>query len=81
MTLSHVESTLEDFSYPISREAAARELSGVTVRHADGEGDLGEAVSNTASDSFDSADDLTTERYAFLPAGGRRRPGQSEGEG
>lgn len=79
--LSHVESVLAELSYPVSREEAVGELSGITLLYADGEGDLGDIVADTNSASFDSVDDLEMELYEFLPVDAVGEPGQSEGEG
>lgn len=54
-------------SYPVSREAVAEQLSGITLVYADGESDFGELVAGAGSDSFDSPDDLSTELYGSLP--------------
>ena len=79
--LSRIEDTLESLEYPVEREAAATELADVTVLLADGEVNLGELISETASDRFDSVDDLESELHNALPREAVGEPYQSEGEG
>ncbi|MCT9095896.1 hypothetical protein [Haloarchaeobius sp. HME9146] len=79
--LSHLERLLEDVSYPAIRDDLAVDLADVTVLLADGEVNLGELVSETNSDSFDSADDLLLELNSVMPIEAVGEPGQSEGEG
>ena len=79
--LSRVETVLEELSYPVARNEAAAELEDVTLQYADGEDNLGGLVSETASDSFASMDELESELNNVLPVGAVGEPGQSEGEG
>nr|WP_303647814.1 hypothetical protein [Haloarchaeobius amylolyticus] len=79
--LSHIEGVLEDLSYPAMRDDIAFDLSDVTVVLADGEANLGELVSETQSDAFDSAEDLMLELNNVLPVEAVGEPGQAEGEG
>ncbi|WP_435360958.1 DUF5789 family protein [Haloarchaeobius sp. DFWS5] len=79
--LNDLERVLDDLSYPVMRDDAAVELSDITVALADGETNLGEVVSETQSDSFDSPDDLYLELQSMLPIEAVGEPGQSEGEG
>lgn len=79
--LSRVQTVLGELSYPITRNEAAAELEDVTLQYADGEDDLGELVSETASDSFASMDELESELNNVLPVEAVGEPGQSEGEG
>jgi hypothetical protein len=79
--LSRVEGVLDSLSYPVEREAAADELTDVTVELADGEADLADLISETTSDNYDSAADLRDELYEYLPTEAIGEPGQSEGEG
>jgi hypothetical protein len=79
--LSRVEAVLDSLSYPVEREAAADELADVTVELADGEANLADLISETTSDSYDSAADLRDELYEYLPTEAIGDPGQSEGEG
>lgn len=78
--LSRLESVLSELSYPISREAAAAQLEGVTLLVADGEEDLGAVVAGVGSDSFDSVGDLRDEVFEYLPGSALGEPGQSEGD-
>ncbi len=79
--LSRVETELATLSYPVTRDDAATELDDVTVLFADGETNLGEVVSETGSDSFESVGELESEVYGALPIEAVGEPGQSEGEG
>ncbi|MEM4781892.1 MAG: hypothetical protein QXG03_10075 [Halalkalicoccus sp.] len=79
--LSRVDGVLEELSYPVPRDDAAVELQDVTVLLADGEANLGELVSETGSDSYQSVDDLQSEVHNVLPREAVGEPYQSEGEG
>ncbi|SNZ12858.1 hypothetical protein SAMN06269185_1960 [Natronoarchaeum philippinense] len=79
--LSRVDDVLDDLDYPVMRDDAADELTDVTLELADGEANLGELISDTSSDSFDSADDLQDELNNALPREAVGEPYQSEGEG
>ncbi|WP_227375668.1 hypothetical protein [Haladaptatus halobius] len=79
--LNHVESVIEELSYPISRGDAAEQLEDVTLILADGEKNLGEHVSQSNDDEFDSVDDLENEILNNLPRRAVGEPYQSEGEG
>lgn len=72
---------LGDLDYPIDREAAAAALDDVTLVLADGTADLGELVSETPSDAFDSPADLEAALHNVLPRRAVGEPFQSEGEG
>jgi hypothetical protein len=56
--LSNLEEPLLTLTYPVTRESAAEQLDGVTVRLANGEEDLGDLVADVPSDSFESAEEL-----------------------
>ena len=79
--LSRVDGVLRDLSYPLSREEAVEQLDDVTVELADGEENLGEIISGSKDDSFESLDDLENEVYSLMPREALGEPGQSEGEG
>lgn len=79
--LSHVEEVLEELDYPVVRSDAASELSDVTLLMADGEANLGELISETASDTYDSNEALQSELNNTLPREAVGEPYQSEGEG
>ncbi|QLD85219.1 hypothetical protein HWV23_05600 [Natronomonas halophila] len=79
--LSRIEAVLNSLSYPVDREVAADELADVTVELADGEANLGDLISETTSDSYDSAAEFRDELYEYLPTEAIGEPGQSEGEG
>ncbi|WP_128477815.1 DUF5789 family protein [Halorussus pelagicus] len=79
--LSHIESVLDDLSYPATREAAASEFEDVTVLLADGERNLGELIAGTPAEEFDSNEELQSEINNVLPREAVGEPYQSEGEG
>lgn len=79
--LSRVRTALDDLDYPLTRTEAATALEGTVLAHAGGDDDLGALVSETASDSFESAEELESELYGSLPTDAVGEPGESEGEG
>lgn len=81
VTLSHIQTVLEDLSYPVDRTDARDELEGTTLLLANGEVDLGELIEESDSDSFESMDDLESELNNVLPREAVGEPYQSEGEG
>ncbi|GAA0216027.1 DUF5789 family protein [Halobaculum roseum] len=80
VNLSRVESLFAELDYPISREEAAAEFSDVTVRFADGEGNLGEYVAACSSEEFHNSGELYTDIQNELPVEAVGEPGQSEGD-
>ncbi len=79
--LSKIENRLEQLSYPVGRNEAAGELAEVTLLLADGEANLGNVVSETPSEEFDSVEDLMADIHNALPREAVGEPYQSEGEG
>jgi len=79
--LSRVEEVLDELDYPAMRADAADELSDVTLELADGEVNLGEVVSETSSDSFESPEQLRNALNNALPREAVGEPYQSEGDG
>jgi hypothetical protein len=77
---SRLPAVLERLDYPITREDAAIEFADVTLLFADGDGNLGEYVSEVGSDSFTNADDLYSEIQNVVPIEAVGEPGQSEGD-
>jgi division protein CdvB (Snf7/Vps24/ESCRT-III family) len=67
VTPDQVDALFEDLSYPILRIDAAREFADVTLQFAEDEANLGELVSETKNDAFDSIDDLETELREVIP--------------
>ncbi|GAA0246590.1 hypothetical protein ACFFQF_05575 [Haladaptatus pallidirubidus] len=78
---SHLESELQRLSYPISRNAAATEFDDVTVLFTKGEKNLGQLVSQTEQEEYESVEDLDAEINNVLPREAVGEPYQSEGEG
>lgn len=78
--IARVTSVLKEIEYPVGREAAAAAFDDTTLILADGEADLGELIGETGRDSFDSADDLTTELHNVVPIEAVGEPGQSDGD-
>ncbi|PSQ04456.1 hypothetical protein BRC92_04330 [Halobacteriales archaeon QS_4_69_31] len=79
--LSELESELSSLSYPVSPDDVVDELGTTTLLLADGETTIGEVVSESNADRFDSADDLVAEVRSLLPREAVGEPHQSEGEG
>lgn len=77
---SRVNELFERLDYPVTRDEAAAEFRDVTVRFADGEGNLGELVSAVGSDSFADADELFADLNNAVPVEALGEPGQSEGD-
>jgi hypothetical protein len=78
--LSRVESTFEEFDYPMTREAAAEACADVTVQMADGEANLGELVARIHDDTVVDSHDLYMELQGVLPIEAVGEPFQSEGD-
>lgn len=79
--LSRVDSLFGELSYPVSREVAAETFADVTVTFADGEANLGELISETPAEEYDSFEELRDEINNTLPREAVGEPYQSEGEG
>ena len=79
--LNELRTVIGPLDYPISREDAREELSGVTLLYADGDEDLAAVVGRVNEEAFEGVDDLETEIYNNLPVEAVGEPGQSEGEG
>ena len=77
---SDVSTVLGDVNYPIDRTAAAEEFADVTLVLADGEADLGNLISETTNERFDSAADIETALHNVLPRRAVGEPYQSEGD-
>lgn len=77
---SDISTLLDDVTYPLDRSAAADEFAAVTLVLADGEADLGELISKTTDETFESADDIETALHNVLPRGAVGEPYQSEGD-
>ena len=78
--LSRVQTLFEELDYPVTRDDAAAEFADVTITFADGEGNLGELVSEVGSDAFHGPDELFAELQNVLPVEAVGEPGQSEGD-
>jgi len=79
--LNELRDEIGDIDYPVSRDAASKETSGVTLRYADGEEPLADVIRRSNETEFGSVDDLEAEVYSNLPTEAVGEPGQSEGEG
>jgi hypothetical protein len=78
--LNNVLALIDDVDFPVERETAAEELSDVRLILADGEANLGELISETASESFESPADIETALHNVLPREAVGEPYQSEGD-
>ncbi|WP_256298564.1 hypothetical protein [Haloarchaeobius salinus] len=58
---AHIESALDDLTYPVLRDDAAADLENVTLVVAEDEANLGVLVSETDSDAFRTPQDLLFE--------------------
>ncbi len=79
--LNNVTEVLEELDYPVDRTTATEATTPVTLLLADGERNLGELVSRTDSEQFDSPDEIFSELQNTLPREAVGEPYQSEGEG
>jgi hypothetical protein len=79
--LSRIDSTLTELSYPVSREVAADSFDDVTVTFADGEANLGDLISETPAEEFDSFEELRDEIDNALPRAAVGEPYQSKERG
>lgn len=75
-----ISTLLDEISYPIERTTAAEELSEVRLVLADGAADLGELVSETSLEVFESAADVESELHNVLPREAVGEPYQSDGD-
>lgn len=78
--LGDISALLAEFDYPIERTTVSEALSDVTVELADGDANLGALVSETATESFESATDIESELHNVLPREAVGEPYQSEGD-
>ena len=78
--LSRLQTKLAELDYPVTREDAAVAFDDVTLDFADGQGNLGEYISEVGSDSFTNTEDLFVELQNVLPVEAVGEPGQSEGD-
>lgn len=79
--LNQLETVLSELDYPVSRETVVGECDDVTLALADGTENLGDIISESSDDAFDSMDELTNEIKSLLPRHAVGEPYQSEGEG
>ena len=79
--LANLEDVIDEWAYPIDRDAAAEAGSDVTVVLADGQVNLGETIRESSDHAFESIDDLQNEIMSRLPRRAVGEPYQSEGEG
>lgn len=77
---SDISAVLENVEYPIGRTTASEQLSDVRLVLADGDTNLGELVSKTSEESFESAADLESALHNVLPREAVGEPYQSEGD-
>ncbi len=78
--MSHLESALEELSYPVERSAAAATFEDTTLLLADGDINLGGLIANTQGERFESMSDLEAEIHNVLPREAVGEPYQSEGD-
>ncbi|TQQ82784.1 hypothetical protein EGH24_04915 [Halonotius terrestris] len=78
--VARVKPLLQEIDYPVSRTAAATAFDGFTLVLADGEANLGDLIDSAGRETFESADDLTTELNNVMPIEAVGEPGQSDGD-
>jgi len=79
--LNEFDALLEELSYPVERATVRETYDDVVLQYADGEERLVDVIDRTASERFESPDDLSMEVFSELPVQAVGEPGQSEGEG
>ncbi|WP_460923370.1 DUF5789 family protein [Salinarchaeum chitinilyticum] len=79
--LNELDVLLEELSYPVDRDAVRETYEDVVLLYADGTERLVDVLDRTASERFESPDDLSMEVFSELPVEAVGEPGQSEGEG
>ena len=79
--LNELESVLDPFDYPVSRQTVVDDCADVTIQLADGEANMSEVVAQSSADAFDSPEELRNELMSLLPRNAVGEPYQSEGEG
>lgn len=79
--LNELDALLEELSYPVDRETVRETFDDVVLLYADGEEPMPAVLDRTASERFESVDDLSMELFSELPVEAVGEPGQSEGEG
>jgi hypothetical protein len=79
--LSNLYTVLSEGTYPITRSASINVYDDVILVLADGEQNLGDLLTNSNTETFASADELTLEVMMLLPRIAVGEPFQSEGEG
>lgn len=77
---NEISTLLDEINFPIERTTAAEELDDVRLVLADGSADLGDLVSETARESFESAADFEYELHNVLPREAVGEPYQSDGD-
>lgn len=78
--IARVKPVLEEIEYPVKRDAAAKAFDDITLMLADGEANLGSLIGKARRETFNSADDLSTELNNVMPIEAVGEPGQSDGD-
>ena len=76
----NVSTVLEELDYPADRTVAAEACAGVTLLFADGEADLAGLISETETETFESAGDVESALHNVLPREAVGQPYQSDGD-
>lgn len=79
--LNRLEAVLDDFTYPLSREALIEECDDIVLVLAEGHEALVDILESSSEDSFASPDEVLNEVLSLLPRHAVGEPYQSEGEG
>lgn len=79
--LSELDAAIDDLDYPTDREDVLDSYGELRLQLADGEVTVQEVLSESSVTEFDSASELASEVFAFLPREAVGEPYQSEGDG
>ncbi|WP_227134875.1 DUF5789 family protein [Halorubellus salinus] len=79
--LSELDAAIDDIDYPTDRDDVLDSYGELRLQLADGEVTVEEVLSDSSVTHFESASELASEVFAFLPREAVGEPYQSEGDG
>ncbi|GGN17474.1 DUF5789 family protein [Halarchaeum nitratireducens] len=79
--LKDLEDALDGLPYPLSKQNAVEEVTGLVLVYADGEEPAADVVERIQEEVFDDPASLAISIRNNLPTEAVGEPGQSEGEG
>lgn len=80
LRLNRIGDVLATLEYPIAPPAVADACGGTVVRLAEGTVSIGEVVTRSNADRFESSGDLEMELLSLLPRNAVGEPYQSDGD-